>query len=574
MNENLLTVKEVAEIMDVKPVTIYKKVSEGKLPSIKVGKKVLFKKEDIENIVNDDFEVNDNNVAEHSNSYWMIPRSVRKWVTLQQMIRQDLKNKIIGEKWKGNRKKHKERDKMLQNEGLRGKSKGGFVDNDPGGSRTDVALLRALGLYAVNEKGEIELTYQGRRLIETDDPSSVLTDQIFQFRYPSPYSVSINMDENIDIYPYRFLFRLLTDERLADDGSVYKNDDKVRLSPKEIAEFVIPNAKTDDDLDKVVEMILEYRNSDQSISPSKTMRNIANTFINNIEITGFIERKMRKNSSIWIKDESMMEVLNRLKEDPRKIKYEPGNEWEFQHRLGMDPDKAKFTNPVEKKRRIDIEFQVKYILEDILRNKPLKIEEVKNELIEEISSKSGAPKEKVEKVIKDTLTNRDSYNYFESQFNKYSSSGRAFAEEFEKATAEIFREFAADVKWVGKEGKSPDVTFKLKSKKGIIDCKATSNYNISNDHFNRMTVKKEGYIDNYEGDFVLYVANSFGRNFEKKLKKIKDKSNVKGAGIEADDLLYLLKKIRNNRINNLQDKLLELFQIERKITIADINEVL
>ena len=61
-------------------------------------------------------------------------------------------------------------------------------------------------------------------------------------------------------------------------------------------EFVVPKAKTDDDLDKIIEMILDHRNKEYSISPSQTMKDIANTFINNIEITGYIERKLRKNS--------------------------------------------------------------------------------------------------------------------------------------------------------------------------------------------------------------------------------------------------------------------------------------
>jgi len=575
MGENLLTVKEAAELMGVNSVKIYKAISKGILPSIETEDEVLIKKSIIKKYISGDLKkINENKEAEDKNSYWMIPRSVRKWVTLQQMIRQDLKTKIIGEKWKGNRDKHKKRDEILQKKGLRAKSQGGFVDSDPGGSRTDVALLRALGLYAIDNNGIIHLTYQGERLVESSNPAEILTEQIFQFRYPSPYSESINMDKNIKIFPYRFLFKLLTDSRLADNGEVYKNDQIIRLSPNEIAEFVVPKAKTDDDLDKIIEMILDHRNKEYSISPSQTMKDIANTFINNIEITGYIERKLRKNSSIWIKERSMLDVLKRLNKKPRKIPYNSENKFEFQLRLGMNPDKSKFTNPIAEQRSIDIEFQVKHILKEILRNKPLEIEEVHTELIDEIASKSGASKKTVEKVIKNTLEQKEPYTFFEEQFSKYSQGGRDFATEFEKSTAEIFREFAYDVKWVGKEGKSPDVTFKLEHKKGIIDCKATSNYNISNDHFNRMTVKGDGYIDNYEADFVVYIAESFGRNFKKKLKKIKDKSNVKGSGIEAEDLLYLLRKIRSNEIINLESKLLKLFQIEKKITIADINKLL
>ena len=73
----------------------------------------------------------------------------------------------------------------------------------------------------------------------------------------------------------------------------------------------------------------------------------------------------------------------------------------------MNPDKSKFTNPLAEQRSIDIEFQVKHILKEILRNKPLEIEEVHTELIDEIASKSGASKKTVEKVIKNILEKKN-----------------------------------------------------------------------------------------------------------------------------------------------------------------------
>jgi hypothetical protein len=74
------------------------------------------------------------------------------------MIRSDYHTGIIGAKWKGDRSNHKKRDKILQKSGLRGKFLEGFVDANPGGARTDIALIAALGLYFFDEDGRIQLT--------------------------------------------------------------------------------------------------------------------------------------------------------------------------------------------------------------------------------------------------------------------------------------------------------------------------------------------------------------------------------------------------------------------------------
>ena len=48
MKENVMTVREVAKYLKMKPVTIYKHAQEGKIPAFKVGATWRFKKNTID----------------------------------------------------------------------------------------------------------------------------------------------------------------------------------------------------------------------------------------------------------------------------------------------------------------------------------------------------------------------------------------------------------------------------------------------------------------------------------------------------------------------------------------------
>lgn len=586
MSDNkYLTAEESALILGLSRVALYKLSREGKINTIKVGGNVLFPKEEIEKYGSINIETSQLNIVSIKSNkqidYWMIPRSVRKLVTLQEMIRNDYRNGIIGSQWKGTRTNHSLRDQNLQNSGLRGRSLNGFIDSNPGGARTDVALLAALGFYAFDKNGNIELTYQGEQMLISNNPSLIITQQLFQFRYPSPYSKSIKMNPEINIFPYRFLFELLLSDKLIDSGNIVSNDGMIRLTQDEIALFVITKAKKDSDIDNVIMSIVNYRKNNSIEKPDDKTKNIANTFINNIEITGFIERG--KNSSVWIKENSILDVINFLSKRPRNFKYETGKENEFQHRLGMDPNKSKFTGP-QTSNRHGAELAVHHLLIEELRNNPMTKDMITNDLIKDLASRVGTSEDIAISVINNILK-EDPKDIFSQQYLQYSSSGRSFAREFEISTTKIIEDIIGNAKWTGKEGKSPDITFNIENTelnidylgniptyKGIIDCKAERKYSISNDHFNRMTVEDSGYIPAYNANFFMYIANGFGTNFVRNLRNIENKCNIKGCGITAQDLLYLLEVSRDNNLSN--ESLLRLFTIGRVINISDINELL
>lgn len=53
MSANVMTVRELAKYLKMKPVTIYKHAQEGKLPAFKVGATWRFKRKTIDNWIAD-----------------------------------------------------------------------------------------------------------------------------------------------------------------------------------------------------------------------------------------------------------------------------------------------------------------------------------------------------------------------------------------------------------------------------------------------------------------------------------------------------------------------------------------
>lgn len=568
--EKLLSVADVAKILSISQLAVLKLVKENKIKFYKSEDGPLFSESEVECYVNLKIEDTPHKPTTTKElDYWMIPRSVRKWVTIQEMIRSDYHSGIIGSKWKGDRSNHKIRDKVFQENGLRGKSFKGFVDANPGGARTDIALIAALGLYYFDEKGCIQLTFQGEQMLTTSNPAGILTDQMFQFRYPSPYSISIKMNKEIEIFPYRFLFNLLMEEELIDDGTVLQDDGIIRLSQKEVAHFVVPVAKKDTDIKKVVQLISDHRKSNEIIETSDLFNNIANTFINNIEISGYIERSK---STFWLKSnlDVLTELESRLSKKPRSITYETGKEIEYQQRLGMDPTKTKFTHS-QTSNRNGAEVGLKLLLAEEFQNNPMTIDMIDRNFISRIAKNIGTSEEIAHQVVNDVLK-KDPSDYFSEQYLLYSKGGRTFARDFEITTTKIFQELLGEenARWTGKEGKSPDVEINISGTKGIIDSKAESGYSIPNDHFNRMSVEDSGYIPTYNASFFIYVADSFGKSFDKNLQRISIKTGTKGSGISAEDLLYLLNVFRKKQLN--PEVFLKLFTCNKVINKSDINE--
>jgi NitT/TauT family transport system substrate-binding protein len=65
MNEiDILTTKEAADMLRLSPAAIHKLKREGKLPFVRLGRKVFFKKSTLQNFVSESEQVNNPGVEE------------------------------------------------------------------------------------------------------------------------------------------------------------------------------------------------------------------------------------------------------------------------------------------------------------------------------------------------------------------------------------------------------------------------------------------------------------------------------------------------------------------------------
>ncbi len=85
-------------------------------------------------------------------------------------------------------------------------------------------------------------------IIEGKSPVKVLKKQVLEYQFPSQFSISVGVDERFKIKPFRFLLRLLMDDRIK------------TLSTDEVSRIVITEAETDKDFENIVQRIIQYRN--------------------------------------------------------------------------------------------------------------------------------------------------------------------------------------------------------------------------------------------------------------------------------------------------------------------------
>lgn len=105
---------------------------------------------------------------------------------------------------------------MLEEKGL--KRKGTRRDQRGGGAKTYEAWVHSLGLiFEETDSKKTRLTMVGEALVNGEPPVPLMTKQLMQFQYPSPCSLRsrVQINERFKIRPFRFLIRLLLDERLS-----------------------------------------------------------------------------------------------------------------------------------------------------------------------------------------------------------------------------------------------------------------------------------------------------------------------------------------------------------------------
>jgi hypothetical protein len=512
-------------------------------------------------------------------NHWWTTRPKRKLITLVDVLRVFLAV-AEGKQWSRNRDLHREFENALEENGLKGE--GDRRDGQAGGARTYAAWLLSFGLWFEDSSSLVRPTFAGEDLVKGVAPVPIITEQLLNFQYPSPFSQKTRVNLRFRIFPFRFILKLLLQPKL--NGM---------LSKAEIARFVITKAETDKDLNSVVESITAYRNSneDDSIfddSFVQTYGNItkledtANTFINQLEYTQLIGR-IDGESKVFILDSQKSEVVKLLSKPNSLITRIDGEYEFFQRKYGLGlhhkRDDRKFSTVSNVSASQAEKSKVLLALSDILANQPIK--SISKDILNRISEKTGVELRSVERIIT-SVGVQPSYDIFEEKYLQLSMSGRSFATEFEQATEGIFgvEGFGFDTKWIGSKPNNPDILAISANKGneylGILDTKAYKQYSIDGNHQRVMT---QVYIPKYtkynhnginvELDFFSYIAGGFKSTIDKGIDIIYKQTAIKGFAITAQELLLLLQKHRKSPISKQEFK--RLFTLNRQILPTDFN---
>ena len=516
-------------------------------------------------------------------NYWFVSRPKRKLNSVPDVL-STLAELSLDEEWQGELSTQLSFEKKLEEAGL--KRIGERRDGRAGGARTYRAWIASLGLIFNQESTKKEkLTLAGEALINGANPTDIISNQVFKFQYPSPYSLSrgVEISSRFKIRPFVFLLRLLLDSRI----NYLTND--------ELAKIVITEAENETDrcYEYIVNRILEYRDIGDSClandffekyGPSKGtiniqkpfgyLQDIANTIFNWLEYTQLIERCVDSSIKLFedkqLKAKEIISAVGPFIDRPSSQEY-------FQRKFGLDPSHTKDTRNLTATHNISAAMIAKSKIQFAFIKESLKrpITTITADIIEIISNNTGYNK----RLVEDTLLNlypRGAIGSFLPEYFDMAFNGVDEATEFEKATVAIFRDiFHFNAKHVGPIGKTPDVLLLSDSDnyQAIIDNKAYSRYTISNDHHNRMVVNYIRDLSKYSDDtrplsFFTYIAGGFGSAFDSQVNAIVAETGVSGSGINVSNMIELIMRQQTNEYSH--DRIRKLFSVNRQVQMCDL----
>ncbi|SFQ09366.1 Restriction endonuclease FokI, C terminal [Lachnospiraceae bacterium XBB1006] len=513
-------------------------------------------------------------------NYWWVTRPKRKLNTIPEIL-SVFASAALEHQWDGSRNLHVQFENELERAGL--KRVGTRRDGTGSGGRTYAAWLRSLGLICQETTtNQVFLTLAGEAIVEGKSPVAVLKKQVLNYQFPSQFSMSVGVDERFRIKPFRFLLKLLMDERLG------------YLSSDEVGKIIITEAETDKDYEKMVERVIAYRNfgddilgedffskyipevNPESADPYQKLKDIANTMFNWLEYTQLVGRDT---GTIFIPEEKKKEV-SKIIEEKSPLILNPDDKETFQRKYGIDPWHRKDTRNLIATKTIssrNIEMQrIKNAMMIIAATRP--IVSIDTTIVENVVETTGSERNLVEHTLLEAfphgLMGGFLANYYEMAFK-----GTEEAIEFEKATTEIFRaSFGYNAVHLGQTGakSAPDVLLLSDSEgyQAIIDNKAYSKYSITGDHHNRMVhnyVEKIGNYSNsrYPIGFFTYIAGGFISTIDKQIAAEVAEANVHGSGITVATFIKMIEK--NSEQPYSQKTLRELFSLDREIKLVDIT---
>ena len=524
-------------------------------------------------------------------NYWWVTRPKRKLNSIPEILAV-FSTVSLDAQWQGSINLHRAFEDGLEKASL--KRVGERRDARGSGGRTYYAWLASLGLVFTQEStNKSYLTLAGEAIMQGRSPVEVLKNQVLKYQFPSPFSLSpqsskSRVNERFRIRPFRFLLRLLCDNRID------------YLTNDEIGKIIIVEAEkeTDDCYEYIVKRIQAYREfGDQILEkdyfkkyapssgrvnpehPFSHLTDTANTLVNWLEYTQYIFRE--DGGIVRILGEKRPEVEYILSTSPQFIDRPEEQEY-FQRKYGLDPWHQKDTRNlantrVVTSRMIDMQrIRQEFIAYSI--HKPIR--SISQDVICYVASRTGADNKLVENTLIETYPN-GAISGFMTEYFEMAFKGTEEAVQFEIATAELFKEvFGFETKHLGQTGSksAPDVLICSRDEnyQAIIDNKAYSKYSISGDHHNRMV---HNYIENWSRysnysqpiGFFTYIAGGFGSQIDRQIQSIAEESNVHGSGITVSNVIKLVE--RNNTKPISHDEIRNLFTVDRQISIKDIEEV-
>ncbi|AZT95819.1 restriction endonuclease FokI C-terminal domain-containing protein [Brevibacterium aurantiacum] len=515
-------------------------------------------------------------------NYWMLSRPQRKLYRLPLTVA--ALHEAAGEaEWGGNRDRHIAFEELLEREGI--KRPGARRDATGSGGRTHATLVRSLGLaFNSAETGKLELTLAGIALAEGEQPTEILKHQIMRFQYPSPYSISRNVEISgrFKLRPFILLLRLLLHPDL--EG---------HLQQDEVALIVIVEGTGDSpaDADRIAGLIKNYRlsgiNQDTYVEQygtgsdtfgelSERFSNIANTAFNWLELVGAIERNRR---TAFIASNAEGKVQEILAEYGRysPIRHE-GDPDRFQRSYGLPPGKSKDTRNLSKtKVPTRVDFVGRRITTILTRwsQTELLVDGATSEIVSRLVAETGFAYSEVESAAKRVLgTDRtlDSFlsNYQSLVFSEKKSAPR----DFERATAEIFRHiFRLEAQCVGQAGREPDVVVAKPSVwRGIVDTKAYGGeYSLPSEHERAM----REYVESYRAKsgeplkFWVFIAGSISKGAKHRASQLSERVGNPGAVIGMLAWTEMIRQARGGKMD--ADRMAELFMTKGEVTMAELR---
>lgn len=477
-----------------------------------------------------------------------------------------------GKVWPGNAELQLEFEDELATRSItaHGKLRARKNEAGGGGTRTLIKQMKDLGLIFVEDENKhCQLTLIGEALVKSEISFvGAMRLQLQRYQYPSATSWKGNGGVNHDfkVHPFQFLFRLMRDERLGR----YLSVDDVRY-------VVIHYARNDSEacFEDVINRILHYRESGETDRPddeAKTYWNIANTFINYISLTQYVDRAYKK---IMIRRGKEKEVDDFIQEKPRFIPH-PETAENYLRAYGRGTsakDLRDFENQKQSQKEI-VENRIRTEYALLALRTP--ITEITPDVVHEIVMATGIDEKIVESFLVRVYPHGNIDDFFVT-YRELANLSQAYATEFEAATCELFKKiFKLNAKHVGPKGNTPDVYFESDEYGycGIVDCKAyKKGYSVSGDEGRRMIDMYIPNIKEYGGSkyplaVFTYVSGSFGKNIDVQIEKICEKTGVSGSAMPVDILIDIAQDYAEMAYNH--NTLRNVFSVNREVRLADL----